>query len=81
MKKPLYLYLVERTDEGTHYDEFVSMVVAAHTFKEASQMKPCANGWEEYGPSFRPPVKVTRIGTAARGVKRGEVLHTYFYHA
>jgi hypothetical protein len=81
MSKPLYIYLVERIDEGWHYDEFESMVVAAHTHKDAHEIKPGDRGWCPQAPNLRPPLKVTRIGTAARGVKRGEVLHTHFHHA
>lgn len=77
MAKPLHLYLVERTDE-CGYDQHISAVFAAHSAKEAITMEP-GSWWLGDAPG-QVTLVCNRIGTAAKGIKKG-IVHTHYRYA
>lgn len=70
------LYLLERVDDPKGYDYYDSMVVCAHTTNAARDIGPQfidSDNWPSKETRQRY-IKVTVLGFARRGIKRGTVL-------
>lgn len=82
LTKPVFLWLVERTDDTNHiYDQFTAIVVTAHSIEEAYSIEPYHPEYDDdkgsdrgWAWGSRPPLKARCIGTALPGMASGKVL-------